>query len=69
MGGSDLLVRRWGESGGRLVAVGRGRRGGVVPLWGRGPVLTAFHQICPLWEGGTPLLVRTTKTKKCVTAV
>lgn len=60
MGHLGLLVGRWGERGGRLVAVGGGWGGSVVPLRGTGPLLTAFQQIGPLWEGGTPLLVRPT---------
>lgn len=68
MGDSGLLVRRRGECGGRLVTVGGGRRGGVVPLRGRGSILAAFHQVGPLWEGWTPLLIRATQTKKCDTA-
>lgn len=58
MGHLVLLAGRWGERGGRLVAVGGGRGGSVVPLRGTGALLTAFQQIGPLWEGGTPLLVR-----------
>lgn len=53
-----VLVGRWSERGGGLVAVGRGWGGSVVPLGGAGALLTAFHQIGPLWERGAPLLVR-----------
>ena len=68
MWGSGLLMRRWGERGGRLVAVGGGGRAGVVPLRGSGPILAALHQIGPLWEGGAPLLIRAAKTKMSVKA-
>lgn len=58
MRGPGLLVRGRGERGGGLVAVGRGRGRGVVPLWGRGSVLAALHQVGPLRERRAPLLVR-----------
>lgn len=67
MGRSALLVGRWRERGGGLVAVGGGRGGGVVPLWRTGSILTALRQVGPLWEGGTPLLIRATQTKSSVT--
>lgn len=60
MGCLVLLVGRRSERGGRLVAVRCGWGGGVIPLCGTGPLLTAFHQIGPLWERGAPLLVRPT---------
>lgn len=60
MAGLVLLVGRRSERGGRLVAVGRGRGGSVVPLHGTGPLLAAFHQIGPIWKRGAPLLVRPT---------
>lgn len=54
LGRSVLLVGRRSERGGGLVAVGRGRGGGV---GGTGPLFAAFHQIGPLWERRAPLLV------------
>lgn len=68
VGDSGLLVRRRGERGGRLVAVGGGRRRGDVPLRGLGPVLAAFHQIGPLWQRRTPLFIGTTKKTESVRA-
>lgn len=56
--GSGLLVGGRSERGCGLVAVGSGRGGSVVPLRGTGAVLAAFRQICPLWKGRAPLLVR-----------
>lgn len=60
MGHLVLLVGRRRERGGRLVAVGRGGGGSVVPVWGTGRLLAAFHQIGPLREWGAPLLIRPT---------
>lgn len=61
---SGLFVGWRGESGGGLMTVGHGWRGGIIPLRRRGPILAAFHQIGPVWEGRAPFLLFWATAKK-----